>query len=167
MFISGLSIVFFFIAIVLALIILFLQGKGDMGATNSWQGGNALFGGGGGQDIIGKIVWVLGITLLILCLILAKYSPKYAKESILNKHNLSNQKENNSISKTKDEANTNDDDTNKNENNSPSKDAKKIELVKQTSINNSFIEDEDSDETDSSDDVFSLEEDEEDGDDEN
>lgn len=79
------SFFLFFIATILALMILFLQGKGDMGGTDAWRGSHMMLGGGS-QDIVGKIVWTLGVVLLILCFLLAKYGSRYLSESLLNKY---------------------------------------------------------------------------------
>jgi protein translocase SecG subunit len=74
---------FFLVALSLALIILFLQGKGDLGVVGAWQGSQAVFGGSGGQDVVGKSVWVLGFIFMALCLYLSKSEVKHRFTSIL------------------------------------------------------------------------------------
>ena len=74
---------FLLITLILVLMILFLQGKGDMGTTGSWQGSQTIFGGSGGQDIIAKIVWVLGFLFMGTSFGLAKLEVLRKNRSVL------------------------------------------------------------------------------------
>lgn len=78
----SLSFVFLLTGLILALTILFLQGKGDMGVSNSWQGSQLVFGGSGGQDFVSKFVWFLGFAFMFLCLMISKNELKYKFNSI-------------------------------------------------------------------------------------
>jgi len=74
---------FFLLVFLLSIIILFLQGKGDLGIAGSWQGSQMIFGGSGGQDFVGKAVWVLGFLFMILGLYLAKAEVQSKFQSVL------------------------------------------------------------------------------------
>ena len=53
------------VCVFLVLIVLIQKGKSSIGLGGLGGGGQALFGGGGGQDIFQKITWILvGIFLL-------------------------------------------------------------------------------------------------------
>lgn len=56
---------FFVVCVLLVLIILIQQGKGNMGLGNMGGGAQMLFGGSGGQDIFQKITWGLGALFMI------------------------------------------------------------------------------------------------------
>ncbi len=81
---------FIFIAALLCLTILFLQGKGDLGVVGAWQSGQVVFGGSGGQDFIGKTVWVLGFLFLSLSFLLAKAEVRYRVKTVLDKQYAEN-----------------------------------------------------------------------------
>ena len=53
-------ILFAILCLFLALFILIQQGKGDMGLGGLGRGGQALFGGSGGQDFFEKATWTMG-----------------------------------------------------------------------------------------------------------
>ena len=74
--------IFVFLGIILALLIIFMQGKGDMGLSGSWKSSKVIFGGSGGQDVIGKTVWVLGFLFLAASLVLAKIEQKNSFKSV-------------------------------------------------------------------------------------
>ena len=80
-----LTTIFIFVAAMLCLVVLFLQGKGDLGVIGAWQSGQVVFGGSGGQDFIGKTVWVLGILFLLLSFLVAKAEVKYRVRTVLDK----------------------------------------------------------------------------------
>lgn len=82
------SVGFILVALSLALIILFLQGKGDMGVVGAWQGGQMVFGGSGGQDFISKLVWVLGFAFLFLSLLVAKVEVRGKHKSVFNNYSI-------------------------------------------------------------------------------
>lgn len=66
--------------LLLVLIILIQQGKGNMGLGNMGGGAQMLFGGSGGQDLFQKITWVLGTIFMAGSLILAimkSHQPAY------------------------------------------------------------------------------------------
>jgi protein translocase SecG subunit len=85
----SLSFVFLLTGLALALTILFLQGKGDMGVSNSWQGSQLVFGGSGGQDFVSKFVWFLGFAFMFLCLIISKNELKYKFNSVFSQKSFS------------------------------------------------------------------------------
>jgi len=64
---------FILLCIVMALFILIQQGKGDMG-LGSLSGGQALFGGSGGQEFFERATWVMCALFIIgsLCLTILK-----------------------------------------------------------------------------------------------
>jgi len=85
----SLAFIFFLTALILILTILFLQGKGDLGMNNAWQGSQLVFGGSGGQDFVSKMVWFLGFVFMFLCLIIAKVDVKKRFNSIFNQYSIS------------------------------------------------------------------------------
>lgn len=56
---------YIFICLLLMLIILIQQGKGNMGLGNLGGGAQMLFGGSGGQDIFQKVTWILGALFML------------------------------------------------------------------------------------------------------
>lgn len=62
---------FVFNCLLLILLILIQQGKGNMGLGNMGGGAQMLFGGSGGQDLFQKITWVLGTIFMLGSLTLA------------------------------------------------------------------------------------------------
>src|ERR1700730_15402892 len=62
---------FVFICLLLVLLIVIQQSKGNMGLGNLGGGAQMLFGGSGGQDLFQKITWVLGTLFMAGSLILA------------------------------------------------------------------------------------------------
>jgi preprotein translocase subunit SecG len=56
---------FIFNNILLVLLILIQQGKGNMGLGSLGGSAQMLFGGSGGQDILQKITWVLGTLFMV------------------------------------------------------------------------------------------------------
>lgn len=77
------SLVFSFVTLLMVLFVLFLQGKGDMGSAGAWKGSQIVFGGSGGQDYIGKTVWVLGALFMILALLVSKMQVRNEGSSVL------------------------------------------------------------------------------------
>ncbi len=63
--------IFVFDALLLLLIVMVQQGKGNMGLGNLGGATQMLFGGTGGQDIMQKTTWVLGTIFMTLSLLLA------------------------------------------------------------------------------------------------
>lgn len=86
-----LSSLFVLVAVLLCLVILFLQGKGDLGVIGAWQSGQVVFGGSGGQDFIAKMVWFLGFLFLALSFVLAKLEVKYRVRTVLTDYGISKQ----------------------------------------------------------------------------
>ncbi len=62
---------FVFNCLLLILLVLIQQGKGNMGLGNMGGGAQMLFGGSGGQDLFQKITWVLGTIFMAGSLMLA------------------------------------------------------------------------------------------------
>jgi preprotein translocase subunit SecG len=62
---------FVFNCLLLILLILIQQGKGNMGLGNMGGGAQMLFGGSGGQDLFQKITWILGTIFMAGSLMLA------------------------------------------------------------------------------------------------
>lgn len=62
---------FVFNCLLLVLLILIQQGKGNMGLGNMGGGAQMLFGGSGGQDLFQKVTWVLGTIFMAGSLMLA------------------------------------------------------------------------------------------------
>lgn len=73
----GFLVVLFTIScLLLIMMILIQQGKGNMGLGSMGGGTQMLFGGSGGQDIFQKITWVLGAIFMIGSLVLALMKTK-------------------------------------------------------------------------------------------
>lgn len=53
-----LSVLFFFLSVLIVLIVLIQRGKGNMGLGNVGGNNQMLFGSSGGQDIFQKITWI-------------------------------------------------------------------------------------------------------------
>jgi protein translocase SecG subunit len=60
MIISLLMFFFIFFALILGILVMLQQGKGDMGLGSLNSSKQALFGGSGGQTFFQKITWVFG-----------------------------------------------------------------------------------------------------------
>lgn len=77
---------FVFNNILLVLLILIQQGKGNMGLGSLGGGAQMLFGGSGGQDVLQKITWVLGALFMAgslgLSLMKAQQLDQYTYHSI-------------------------------------------------------------------------------------
>lgn len=68
----GLLLTIFVInSLLLILIVMIQQGKGNMGLGNLGGATQMLFGGTGGQDIMQKTTWVLGSVFMVLSLVLS------------------------------------------------------------------------------------------------
>ena len=65
MLISLLVGLFIFCSILLGILVMMQQGKGDMGLGALHTGTQALFGGSGGQTFFQKITWVFGAIFLL------------------------------------------------------------------------------------------------------
>jgi len=63
--------IFILNSLLLLLIVMVQQGKGNMGLGNLGGATQMLFGGTGGQDIMQKTTWVLGTIFMALSLLLA------------------------------------------------------------------------------------------------
>lgn len=66
-----LTAILIIVGILLVLLIMIQQGKGNMGFGNMGGATQMIFGGSGGQDIFQKITWGLGATFMGLSLFLA------------------------------------------------------------------------------------------------
>lgn len=84
-----------FLVVVMSLVILFLQGKGDMGAAGSWQSGQVVFGGSGGQDVIAKTIWVMVALFFILSTAICKIEQTKNYKSVFGKYMSTSKAENN------------------------------------------------------------------------
>lgn len=56
---------FIFFALILGILVMLQQGKGDMGLGSLNSSKQALFGGSGGQTFFQKITWVFGAIFLL------------------------------------------------------------------------------------------------------
>lgn len=65
-----------FLAVVTSLVILFFQGKGDVGAASPWKSGLVVFGGSGGQDFIAKSVWTMIFFFFAIVVLISKMEQK-------------------------------------------------------------------------------------------
>ena len=62
--VTFLMVLFVVLCIMLSVIILLQQGKGDMG-LGSMAGAQTLFGGSGGQDFFEKVTWLMGALFIV------------------------------------------------------------------------------------------------------
>ena len=81
--VTFLMVLFVILCAFLALFILIQQGKGDLGLGGLGGGGQALFGGSGGQTFFEKITWIMGAIFMLGSLCLAILKTKKTKESRL------------------------------------------------------------------------------------
>ena len=74
MLVSFLVSLFVFLSIILGVLVLIQQGKGDMGLGSLHNSTQALFGGSGGQTFFEKATWILGAVFIFgaLCLTVLK-----------------------------------------------------------------------------------------------
>lgn len=56
--------IFIVLTVVLAILILLQQGKGDMGLGSLATSSQAIFGGSGGQEFFEKLTWTLGLIFI-------------------------------------------------------------------------------------------------------
>ena len=78
------TIVFVFIALLLGLIILLQQGKGEIGLGGApSQGSQVIFGGSSGVGFFEKLTWVLGALFIAGSLFLSIYKTKHTTKSVL------------------------------------------------------------------------------------
>ncbi len=56
---------FIFFALILGILVMLQQGKGDMGLGSLNNSKQALFGGSGGQTFFQKITWIVGASFLL------------------------------------------------------------------------------------------------------
>lgn len=74
---------FIFSSLILAILILIQQGKGDMGMGSLGGSTQMLFGGSGGQNFFEKATWILGAIFLFGSLGLTVLKAKETRESSL------------------------------------------------------------------------------------
>lgn len=79
---------FVFNCLLLILLILIQQGKGNMGLGNMGGGAQMLFGGSGGQDLFQKITWVLGTLFMLGSLTLALMKSRHPAYRYSGKMNM-------------------------------------------------------------------------------
>jgi len=60
MIVSLLTAIFIFASLILGILVMVQQGKGDMGLGPLSSSTQALFGGSGGQTFFQKLTWILG-----------------------------------------------------------------------------------------------------------
>ncbi len=77
-----LFILFMIVSLLLSLLVLIQQGKGDLGIS-SMSGSQMLFGGSGGQTFFERITWFLGALFMIGALGLSVLKTKEQRISIL------------------------------------------------------------------------------------
>ncbi len=82
--VTFLTVLFVILCLFLILFILIQQGKGDMG-LGSLGGGQALFGGSGGQDFFEKATWIMGALFIFGALGLTILKTKEMSKSKLEK----------------------------------------------------------------------------------
>jgi len=75
--------VFIILIMLLAVIILLQQGKGDMGLGSLASGSQMLFGGSGGQEFFEKLTWTLGLVFIAGALTLSVIKSRAATSSEL------------------------------------------------------------------------------------
>ena len=63
--IAFLMTLFVILCILLVIIVLLQQGKGDMGLGGLGGGSQMLFGGSGGQELFEKITWIMGALFVL------------------------------------------------------------------------------------------------------
>jgi preprotein translocase subunit SecG len=83
MFIGFLTVLFVFVALVLALLVLIQQGKGDMGMGALGGSAQMLFGGSGGQTFFEKATWILGLTFMFGAIGLSMLKTRQTRKSRL------------------------------------------------------------------------------------
>ena len=86
-----LVVLFTFSCILMIMMILIQQGKGNMGLGSMGGGTQMLFGGSGGQDIFQKITWVLGAIFMIGSLVLALMKTQETKTRFIGKASVAQQ----------------------------------------------------------------------------
>lgn len=65
MLVSFLVSIFVFLSIILGVLVLLQQGKGDMGLGSLSNSTQTLFGGSGGQTFFEKLTWILGAIFIL------------------------------------------------------------------------------------------------------
>ena len=78
--------IFIVLTVILAILILLQQGKGDMGLGSLATSSQAIFGGSGGQEFFEKLTWSLGLIFIIGSLALSVMKSRQTLNSQLSNY---------------------------------------------------------------------------------
>ena len=78
--------IFIVLTVILAILILLQQGKGDMGLGSLASSSQALFGGSGGQEFFEKLTWSLGLIFIASSLTLSVMKSRQTLNSQLSNY---------------------------------------------------------------------------------